>query len=1288
MNPSQCVCLLGVVLIAVSSVSSLSYEVCVGTEHKSELLISKKQHVDALRTLYTGCEVVLGNLELTHLERGANLTFLKDIREVMGYMLVSLNEVEIIPLENLRIIRGMKLYQESFALVIVGNNGPGGALQELPLINLTEILNGNVQIRNNSRLCNVESINWEDIIGNYDKKTSIDVDTQGKPNCAPCPPICKGNCWLPQQGYCQKIMSLNCAKECVRQCYGNGSKECCHNNCVSGCTGPLQSNCFACRDFGHGYSCLDSCPPPTLYDPNSFETVPNPDGTYRHGAICVKQCPSNFFSNHDSCARSCPNNQMEVEENDVRVCKPCPDSGCPNFCNGIGTGSLINAVTVNSTNLAAFNDCTTISGNLVFLPQGISGDITAHPEKLNVFKKLQEITGYLHIEAWPQGLTDLGVFENLRVVHGRHLRSVGFSLLVMNISHITHLGLRSLTDVTEGSVLIRGNPSLCYTPSVTWKSLMPSARQHVVLDKNRPEEKCKAEHLVCDPLCSAEGCWGQGPAQCLRCDYFQRGDNCVQACHVTESENPEFIKGIECLSCDAQCLPINGSLSCNGTGADACFQCRHFKDGSQCVEKCLSSLQGKHGDIVYKFYDEEHRCLPCHPNCTHGCDGPMLDDCKGLSGTSSPTPIVVAGVVGILFVALLATLVVLLFKRRNNKRRKKKLRKYIDQELVPLTPTGGVPNQAQLRILKETELRKGKVLGTGAFGTVYKGLWLPEGETLKIPVAIKVLQETTVPHSNKDMLEEAFVMASIEHQHLVRLLGICLTSPVQLVTQLMPYGCLLTYVRENRNSIGSQPLLNWCVQIAKGMMYLEERRLVHRDLAARNVLVKAPNHVKITDFGLAKLLAYNQTEYYASDGKLPIKWMALESIQQRIFTHQTDVWSYGVTVWELMTFGGKPYEGVSARDIPELLEKGERLTQPHICTIDVYMIMVKCWMIDADSRPRFRELAAEFSKMARDPSRYLVIEDDDCMKLPSPMDGRTLPLLDDEDMGQIVDAEEYLRPQIFGMPHSGQLSSHVGTASHGHTSNGTLGNSTADSSYGSDQGAAAPHIQPQPRSLSRPAGGRRGSKGGGNGDGTPSGTLRNGCCDDPKVWGLARDESARLRYISDPTRIQPRDEMHGNHAIGGRVGVEGAAESDGPMPHLDNPEYMNPFLNTRSPIFETHPDYLNMQEPGCEGMPRLRSMAVPSSVENPEYLEPDCDRSVDNGPQGPPCEAFDNPEYLQPAGPGQQLSLENPEYLALTAESDAMRHRANGSAMENPEYLLSARPRPPIGPARALDTLV
>uniref|UniRef100_A0A8C5UGD8 receptor protein-tyrosine kinase n=1 Tax=Malurus cyaneus samueli TaxID=2593467 RepID=A0A8C5UGD8_9PASS len=403
-----------------------------------------------------------------------------------------------------------------------------------------------------------------------------------------------------------------------------------------------------------------------------------------------------------------------------------------------------------------------------------------------------------------------------------------------------------------------------------------------------------------------------------------------------------------------------GTETCFGSDPDQCVACAHYKDAQQCVRRCPSGVKADASFVpVWKYPDEFGVCQLCPTNCTH-----------------SQVTSIIAGVVGALLVIVLLLITVICVKRRRQQERKHTMRRLLQEtELVePLTPSGALPNQAQMRILKETELKKVKVLGSGAFGTVYKGIWIPDGESVKIPVAIKVLRENTSPKANKEILDEAYVMAGVGSPYVSRLLGICLTSTVQLVTQLMPYGCLLDYVRENKDHIGSQDLLNWCVQIAKGMNYLEEVRLVHRDLAARNVLVKSPNHVKITDFGLARLLDIDETEYHADGGKVPIKWMALESIHFGKYTHQSDVWSYGVTVWELMTFGAKPYDGIPAREIPDLLEKGERLPQPPICTIDVYMIMVKCWMIDSECRPKFRELVAEFSRMARDPQRFVVIQ--------------------------------------------------------------------------------------------------------------------------------------------------------------------------------------------------------------------------------------------------------------------------------------------------------------------------
>lgn len=475
----------------------------------------------------------------------------------------------------------------------------------------------------------------------------------------------------------------------------------------------------------------------------------------------------------------------------------------------------------------------------------------------------------------------------------------------------------------------------------------------------------------CHPRCKKCTGYGFHEQVCKECMNYKRGEQCEDECPTDHyaDENTQL-----CIQCHSECR------ECVGPGPENCLACHNYK----------IPLEGNPGDNTTSF-NCTSSCPPELPHKIFTQDNePFCSDQIGNSyplETNPRIPIILFGVL-ILFVVLVIFLGIVAYQycrkikvKENAVKMTLALTGLEDNE--PLRPTNVKPNLAKLIMVKESEMRKGGILGYGAFGTVFKGVWIPEGENIKIPVAIKVLREGTSANSSKEFLEEAYIMATVEHPNLLQLLAVCMTSQMMLITQLMPLGCLLDFVRTNREKIGSKALLNWSTQIARGMSYLEEKRLVHRDLAARNVLVQTPNLIKITDFGLAKLLDINEDEYKAAGGKMPIKWLALECIQHRIFTHKSDVWAFGVTVWELLTYGGRPYENVSARDVPELLEKGDRLPQPNICSIEVYMIMIKCWMLDAESRPGFNELADEFAKMARDPGRYLAIPGDKFMRLPT-----------------------------------------------------------------------------------------------------------------------------------------------------------------------------------------------------------------------------------------------------------------------------------------------------------------
>ncbi|KAJ8321548.1 hypothetical protein KUTeg_000899, partial [Tegillarca granosa] len=453
----------------------------------------------------------------------------------------------------------------------------------------------------------------------------------------------------------------------------------------------------------------------------------------------------------------------------------------------------------------------------------------------------------------------------------------------------------------------------------------------------------------CHPLC--KNCNGAGNAQCIECKYYKYGIYCMEQCVVLTYPDPTTK---ECQSCHDECRQ-----GCHGPTASHCEKCKNLKvyideelDQFNCTHECPPDKPTKVSDT----HEEEGNILCAgdeHPKVQamklEKDESIIMITQRGYYTISQFSIYVVyninfedrrkAAIIGgstagvILILAILLVIFGYHWRQRARSQEKTailtaRMTGYDDE---PVTPTNAKPDMASLRLIKESDLRRGGIIGSGAFGTVYKGFWLPEENWLVS------LQEGTSPNQNKELLEEARVMSSVENPH--------------------------------------------CIRILAGMAYLEERGIVHRDLAARNVLDA-------------------------------IKWLALECIQHRIFTHKSDVWSFGRSnCLGMFTYGQRPYETVRARDVPDLLEKGERLPQPNICTIDFSY----SWMLDADSRPSFVELADEFAKMARDPGRYLVIAGDRLMRLPSHSYdkhdlARSLSVAN-EGNEEVVEADDYLQPQ-------------------------------------------------------------------------------------------------------------------------------------------------------------------------------------------------------------------------------------------------------------------------------------
>ncbi|KAL1452630.1 hypothetical protein WDU94_006843 [Cyamophila willieti] len=386
----------------------------------------------------------------------------------------------------------------------------------------------------------------------------------------------------------------------------------------------------------------------------------------------------------------------------------------------------------------------------------------------------------------------------------------------------------------------------------------------------------------------------------------------------------------------------------------------------------LSSTTGVNLSLEYS----KRECPPCDKACNNRCWGEGPENCQQLT-----LELKEEYAVHLLYLLLLFIVLFLTFMGYSKMRVGTSSG---DNEYLHLSTVK--PNMEQVKIIKGAEIRKGGVLGYGAFGTVFKGVLVPEGESVWIPVAIKALRDDIGLGVDKvnQLMDEAYMMASINHPNVLKLLAVCPTPSLMLVTRWMPMGSLLNFVRNNRNKLGPKSLLTWCTQIAKGMVYLEEKRLVHRDLAARNVLVESLSCVKITDFGLSKILNINEKAFKTTNETLPLKWLAPECFKEGTFSHKSDVWAFGVTIWELLTYGSIPYENIPPREVPLLIEQGERLSQPPICSLDLYMrVMLPCWMPRPEARLCFKQIEEEFEIMSRDPGRYLAIPSDKLLKLSS-----------------------------------------------------------------------------------------------------------------------------------------------------------------------------------------------------------------------------------------------------------------------------------------------------------------
>ncbi|XP_017266834.1 ephrin type-A receptor 2 isoform X2 [Kryptolebias marmoratus] len=367
-------------------------------------------------------------------------------------------------------------------------------------------------------------------------------------------------------------------------------------------------------------------------------------------------------------------------------------------------------------------------------------------------------------------------------------------------------------------------------------------------------------------------------------------------------------------------------------------------------------------------------------------------------GQVNKTAVILAAAVGGAIMLILVIVILFLRRQKSNSHIRqgpedayfsspeqlKPLKTYVDPH------TYEDPNIAVLKFATEihpSHVTKQKVIGAGEFGEVYRGILKAPGKK-EVAVAIKTLKPGYTEKQRQDFLSEASIMGQFCHQNIIRLEGVVTKfKHAMIITEYMENGALDRYLRDHDGEFLSFQLVGMLRGIAAGMKYLSEMSYVHRDLAARNILVNTTLECKVSDFGLSRVLEDEpEGTYTTSGGKIPIRWTAPEAIAYRKFTSASDVWSFGIVMWEVMAFGERPYWDMSNHEVMKAINEAFRLPAPMDCPSAVYQLMLQCWLQDRSKRPRFGDIVSLLDKLLRSPDSLKTIADFDprvSIRLPS-----------------------------------------------------------------------------------------------------------------------------------------------------------------------------------------------------------------------------------------------------------------------------------------------------------------
>ncbi|CAB4003216.1 ephrin type-A receptor 5 isoform X2 [Paramuricea clavata] len=491
----------------------------------------------------------------------------------------------------------------------------------------------------------------------------------------------------------------------------------------------------------------------------------------------------------------------------------------------------------------------------------------------------------------------------------------------------------------------------------------------------------------------------KGQSQCMCQDDFYRfqGENYTKPCYGVPSPVGD-VKYIDKTETSITLLwtppPDQGVLY-----DIECNKCPSGSDSGSCVVPCGRSvmfipsqnnltytnvtIQGLDQDTEYQFVIYSKNMNSARISRTNWKSAVKKIKTEGMSKSDGlpAAVIIVVPVVVIILMIVIIILVVCLLKRRKIRRFRasQRSRGGGDFPLIPgeknyIDPTTyDNPERAVSEFAKELDrnlIKLEAIIGGGEFGDVYKGdMKLPGQPSMK--VAIKTLKAGATRKNRTDFLIEASVMGQFKHINVITLEGVVTkTTPLLIVTEFMENGSLDKYLKENDGVLKAPQLLGLAQGVASGMEYLAGMHFVHRDLAARNVLVNANLACKVADFGLSRDIGNTaESEYETQGGKIPVRWTAPEAITYRKFSTASDIWSYGILLWEIMSFAERPYWNWGNEEVMKRVAEGYRLPPPMNCPKTVHQLMKECWLTDRTKRPAFKEIVRIIEEWIKYPEK-------------------------------------------------------------------------------------------------------------------------------------------------------------------------------------------------------------------------------------------------------------------------------------------------------------------------------